>query len=170
MLCKVISTKSVFGGKADIQELVLANKEEPQFLYRIVGEITGFVTGESKFKRVDKETGEVTVQEWTKFAGDFVAINRNGREFEAVICFLPEYVGGPIRAAIAAEPGNAVQIGFDIYATYSEQSATSYEFVAQPLRGDTEESKVQKMLSTMPALPGGIKAPMLTDNSKKGKK
>lgn len=169
MLCKVINTKSVFGGKADIQELVLANKTEPQFLYRIVGEITGFVTGESKFKRVDPETGEISEQVWTKFAGDFVAINRKGGQFEAVICFLPDYIGGPITAAIRAEPGNAVQIGFDVYATFSEKSATSYEFIAQPLRGEGETSKVQSMLAAMPALPGGISAPQLTHNKKKDK-
>lgn len=167
MLCKVINTKSVFGGKADIQELVLKDKEEAQFLYRIVGEITGFVEGESKFQRVDTETGEVSAQKWTKFAGDFIAINRKGQSFEAVITFLPEYIGGPIKAAIAADQGNAVQIGFDIYASFSEKSATSYEFIAQPLQG--EDSKAKQMAASMPALPGGVRMLSLEDGSKKKK-
>lgn len=157
MLCKVIDTKSVFGGKADIQELVLANKDEPQFLYRIVGAITGFVDGESKFKRVDIDTGEVTQRKWTKFAGDFVAISRKNNQYEAVICFLPDYIGGPIKAGIAAEPGNEIQIGFDVYAVYSEKSATSYEFIAQPMRSSDEPSRVEKMLENMPALPSAPK-------------
>lgn len=167
MLCKVINTKSVFGGKADIQELVLANKDAPQFLFRIVGAITGFVTGESKFKRIDTETGEVSPQQWTKFAGDFVAINRKGYQFEAVIAFLPEYIGGPIKAGIAAEPGNEVQIGFDIYAMYSEKSATSYEFIAQPMRSTDEPSRVEKMLENMPALPGAPKRAALAKPKEK---
>lgn len=167
MLCKVINTKSVFGGKADIQELVLANKDTPQFLYRIVGAITGYVTGESKFKRVDTETGEVTPQQWTKFAGDFVAINRKGNQYEAVISFLPDYIGGPIKTGIAAEPGNEVQIGFDIYAMYSEKSATSYEFIAQPMRATDEPSRVEKMLENMPALPGAPKRAALAKPDKK---
>lgn len=168
MLTKVINTKSVFGNKADIQAMVIAeeNRKEPQFLYRIVGAITGFVEGESKFERVDKETGEVSKQKWTKFAGDFVAINRKNMQFEAVICFLPEYIGGPIKAAIIAEPGNEVQIGFDIYAMYSEASATSYEFIAQPMRNTEEPSRVEKMLEAMPALPGAPKQARL-ENKKK---
>lgn len=167
MLTKQISTRTVFGSKADIQKLVLDDQKEPQFLYRIVGEITGFVTGQSKHDRIDKETGEISKQEWTKFAGDFVAINRDSRQYEAVICFLPDYIGGPLRNAIAAEPGNAVQIGFDIYAMYSEKSATSYEFIAQPMRGANETSKVENMLASMPALPSAVKAPAL--EHKKGK-
>lgn len=167
MLTKVISTKTVFGGKADIQELVLAKKDEPQFLYRIVGAITGYVTGESKFKRVDTETGEVTPQTWTKFAGDFVAINRKNQQFEAVICFLPDYIGGPIKAGIAAEPGNEVQIGFDIYTMFSDKSATSYEFIAQPMRSSDEPSRVEKMLENMPALPGAPKQARIAAPAKK---
>ncbi len=166
MLCKVISTKSVFGSKADIQKLVLDNQKDAQFLYRIMGEITGYVTGESKFTRTDPETGEVSHQQWTKFAGDFVAINRDGKQFEAVICFLPDYIGGPLKEAIRNEPGNAVQIGFDIYATYAEKSATSYEFIAQPLRSTDEPSKLEKMMGSMPALPGPSGAKQIT-NSKK---
>lgn len=169
MLCKVISTKTVFGGKVDIQELVLANKGEPQFLYRIVGAITGYVTGESKFKKVDPETGEVTLQEWTKFAGEFVAINRKNNQFEAVICFLPDYIGGPIKAGIAHEPGNEVQIGFDIYAMFSEKSPTSYEFIAQPMRATDEPSRVEKMLENMPALPGAPKRTAISAPKSKDK-
>lgn len=158
MLCKVISTKTVFGTKADIQKLVLADQKEPQFLYRLVGELTGYVTGDSKFTRTDPETGEVTTQQWTKFAGDFIAINRNENQFESVICFLPDYIGGPIRNAIAAEPGNAVQIGFDIFALFSEKSATSYEFIAQPLRDTSQTSRAESLLLAAPPIPGSQKA------------
>jgi hypothetical protein len=157
MLCKVINTKSVFGNKADVQKLVLEDQKEPQFLYRICGEITGYVTGQSRFTRTNEETGEVTNSEWTKFAGDFIAINRDGRQFESVICFLPDYIGGPLKEAIKNEPGNAVQIGFDVFAMYSEKSATSYEFIAQPMRGGDEKSKAEQMLAAMPALPNAPK-------------
>lgn len=167
MLTKQITTRSVFGGKADIQKLVLEDQKEPQFLYRIIGEITGFVTGQSKFTRTDTETGEVTPQEWTKFAGDFIAISRTGKQYESVITFLPDYIGGPLRNAIAAEPGNAVQIGFDVFAMFSEKSATSYEFIAQPLRDQSAQEKVQQMMAQMPALPGGVKVQAL--EHKKGK-
>lgn len=167
MLCKVISTKTVFGNKADVQALVIpeANRGEPQFLYRIVGVITGYVVGTSKFTRTDKETGEVVPVEWTKFAGEFVAINRKGTQYESVICFLPDYIGGPLRQA-ASEQGAEINIGFDIYAQYSEQSATSYEFIAQPMRSESEQSRVETMMANMPALPGGVKAPQLTGPKK----
>lgn len=167
MLCKVINTKSVFGGKADIQKLVLEDQKEPQFLYRIIGEISGFVTGKSKFTRTDTETGEVMDQLWTKFAGDFVAINRGGRQFESVICYLPDYIGGPLRNAIEHEPGNAVQIGFDVFAMFSEKSATSYEFIAQPLRDQSAQEKVASMLAGMSPLPGGVKMQALEHKKQK---
>jgi len=159
MLVKVINTKSVFGNKADIQTLVLPeeNRKEPQFLFRVFGQITGYIQGPSKFERKDEETGELTRGTWTKFAGDFVAINRNGRSFESVICFLPDYVGGPMMQGIKDAPGNAVEFAFDIFASYSEKSATSYEFIAQPLRNEGEQSATEKMLEHMPAMPSGAK-------------
>lgn len=160
MLCKVINTKSVFGSKADVQTLVLPeeNRKTPQFLFRVMGQITGYVQGPSKFKRTDAETGEVSEQMWTKFAGDFYAVNRDGREYESAICFLPDYVGGPMMQAIKDDQEhNAVDFAFDIYAAYSDKSATSYEFIAQPLRRDTGPSAIERMQENLPALPGATK-------------
>jgi len=167
MLCKVISTKSVFGNKADIQKLVLDNQKEPQFLYRVWGVMTGYVTGQSKFTRTDPETGEVSNVEWTKFAGDFAAANNRGQLFESAICFIPDYVSGPLRQGLESEQGTEVQFGFDIFAVYSEKSATSYEFVAQPLRDNSVENRLTAMANNMPALPNGAKLPALENKKQK---
>lgn len=157
MLCKQISTKTVFGSKADVQTLVLpeANRKQPQFLYRVFGQITGYVEGKSKFDRKDADTGEVSDSMWTKFAGDFFAVNRDKAEFEAAICFLPEYVGGPMKRAIEMDQDhNAVEFAFDIFAVYSEKSGTSYEYIAQPLRRDDKPSAIERMQALLPPVPG----------------
>lgn len=166
MLIKQISTRTVFGDKADIQRLVLADEKASHFLYRIVGKAEGYMIGKGRHKREDRETGELVDTFWTKFAGDFLAVNARGEEFESAICFLPEYVAGPIANALKEDEDASVAIKFDIYATYNKQSATSYEFVAQPLRSG--EAAARAMLDQLPALPIGTKVPALKGPKKKG--
>jgi hypothetical protein len=152
-LLKVISTKTVFGSKADIQKLVLADEKGNHLLYRVFGEITGFVIGDSKFKRVDAETGEATISQWTKFAGDFCAINADGEVFDSAICFLPDYVGGPMVNSLREHGNNSIVFGFDIYAKFNATSATSYEFIAVPLKNSNEPSATDKMRAALPPMP-----------------
>jgi hypothetical protein len=151
MLCKTINTRSVFGGKDRILETVMSDKKREHFLYRVFGEIDGFSTGKGRFKRIDKETGEATDTYWTKFSGDFRAINAEGEIYEASTSFLPAYLTDPIKGRI--EHGETVTFAFDMFAIYSEPSATSYEYVARVVKQDGEESRVTAMQAAMPALP-----------------
>jgi hypothetical protein len=151
MLIKAISTRTVGFEKADVQKMVLADEKASHFLYRVVGEADACVTGNSKFKRVDSETGEAVPSTWTKFSGEFMARNSKGEEYESAIAFLPNYVSGPLAAAIS--DGQVVQFAFDIFAVYNKQSATSYEYVAQPLRSAGGESRVAARMEGLGQLP-----------------
>lgn len=168
MLIKQISTRTVFGEKADIQRLVLSDDHQSHFLYRIVGRAEGFMIGKGRHQRIDKETGEAVDTFWTKFAGDFVAINARGEEFESAIAFLPEYVSGPIANSLKEDPDAVADVKFDIYARYNKQSATSYEFVAQPLRSG--QAAARALMIDLPALPSAPQMPALNAPVKKGKK
>lgn len=168
MLIKQISTRTVFGEKADIQRLVLSDEHQSHFLYRLIGRAEGFMIGKGRHQRVDKETGEAVDTFWTKFAGDFLAINARNEEFESAICFLPEYVSGPIANSLKDDPDAVADIKFDIYARYNKQSPTSYEFVAQPIR--TGQAAARALMVDLPALPNATKLAALNAPDKKNKK
>jgi hypothetical protein len=137
--------------KADVQKLVLSDEGKSHFLYRIAGEADACVTGKSKFTQTDQETGEVTKSSWTKFSGEFIGMNNRNEQFESAIAFLPNYVAGPAAAAITN--GEVISFAFDIYAVYNKNSATSYEYVAQPLRSADGESRVAARLAGLGLLP-----------------
>lgn len=153
MLCKVISTKSVYGDKEKILELVMTDKEREHFIYRVFGAIEAHQIGKGKHKRVDKDTGEAVDTFWTKFYGEFYAVNEAGREFEAATMFLPDYVSGQFVTQLSDNETHAIEFAYDVFAVYSKESITSYEFVAQPVKRGTEESAAQKLAAQLPALP-----------------
>lgn len=153
MLTKVISTKTVFGDKEKILKLVMTDEKREHFLYRAFGVIEASQTGKGRHKRIDKESGEAVDTYWTKFFGEFYAVNSAGNEFEASSCFLPEYVTGGFTARL--DQGiTDIRFAFDIFAVYNKDSITSYEFVAMPVKPEGEESKIAAMAANMPALPG----------------
>lgn len=168
MLIKVISTRTVYGDKAELQRLVLSDEKGSHFIYRVFGEIQGYMQGQGRHKRIDKETGEVHDTVWTKFSGDFMAISAAQEEFESATCFLPEYVAGPLMQALKDDRESTIEMGFDIYVKYAKDSATSYEFIAQPMRREGEISKARAMATHMAPLPN-LAAKALEDHSKKGK-
>lgn len=155
VLVKQISTRSVFGTKADLQKLVLGDQENPHFLYRVLGEMEGYVTGKGRFKRIDKETGEATDTSWTKFAGEFVAILADGTQFISSLAFLPDYISGPFRQRLENDPDAFLTFAFDIYAKFNEQSATSYEFIALPVRDASKPSQLDTLVKKLPPMPKG---------------
>jgi hypothetical protein len=165
-LAKQLSTRTVFGTKADIQKLVLADEAANHFLYRIFGEITGYVQGKGRHKRIDKETGEAQDTFWTKFAGEFIAVRGDNEEFMSSLCFLPDYIAGPYRQRLENDGEAEIPFAFDIYAKFSKDSATSYEYIAVPVRPTGEESKLAKMVKAMPQLPRP--GQLLIDGTKKG--
>lgn len=166
-LLKKLSTKTVFGGKAKIQQLVLGDAEKPgnkplHFLYRVYGEARGFVSGSSRFSDRDEPS------EWHALAGEFEAVNADGEVFNGSICFLPAYVTGPIIEALKGEDAKAVQFGFDISAQYDDKAATSYIYLAEMLRKAGETSPLQSMRDGFKALPGTKAAPQI-EGPKEGK-
>lgn len=161
MLIKTIDTKALGYSKADLQKLVLSDQKASHFIYRVAGEADAFVRGQSnKYKRVDSETGEATPSSWIKFSGEFIAMTKTD-QYESAIAFLPGYVSGPIANAI--EQGQVVSFAFDVYVVYDEKSATSYQYVAQPLRSKEGENRVAQRLAELPPIPG---APALTHKKK----
>lgn len=166
-LLKRISTRSVYGSKEDIQRLVLSDEKKNHPLYRIYGYATGYVTGKSKFKNADG----TDQPDWQCIAGDFEAINTEGEVFNAAMCFLPNYITGPIVQALKDNQDiEQVEIAFDIVAQYDKQSATSYTYLAQQVRRPGEVSQLEALrgkLDDAPALgaPEGRKA--LADGTKK---
>lgn len=161
-LVKKISTRTVFGTKADVQKLVLEDQKSNHFLYRVYGEARGFVTGTSKFSDKDEPS------EWQALAGEFEAVNNDGEVFDAAVCFLPAYVIGPIVERLKQEGVENVTFGFDIYAQYDEKAATSYIYLCEPLRRAGEEAAIDKMREGLKPLPG--KANPQIEHKKGGKK
>lgn len=171
MLCKQISTKTVFGDKEKILETVMKDKNREHFLYRVFGVIEANQVGKGRHKRIDKETGEAVDTFWTKFFGEFFAVNAEQAQYEASACFLPEYVSAGFSARL--ESGlTDLTFAYDIFAVYNKDSITSYEFIAMPVKREGEVSKLQSLMSgDMPALPtSGRKAVAMIeakDNKKK---
>lgn len=159
-LLKKISTRTVFGAKADVQKLVLDDQNSNHLLYRVYGEARGFVSGSSKFADKDEASG------WQALAGEFEAVNRNGEVFNAAICFLPAYVIGPIVEKLKDDSDAIVTFGFDIYAKYDEKAATSYVYLAEPLRRKGETSPLDLMREGFKPLLGKD-APRLEHKGKK---
>jgi hypothetical protein len=163
-LVKMLSTRTVFGTKADIQKLVLADETANIFLYRIYGEISGYVQGKGRFRRIDKETGEVQDTFWTKFAGEFVAQKNDGSVMISSLCFLPDYVAGPYRQRLENDPDSELTFAYDIYAKFSKDSATSYEYIAVPVRTAAQSNRLAEMIKALPALPAPGKVTLIEGN------
>jgi hypothetical protein len=154
-LVKVISTKTVFGDKERILETVMKDKAREHFLYRVFGAIDASMTGKGRHQRVNRETNQAEDTFWTKFYGEFYAVNSDKGEYESATLFLPEYVSGQFKSQL--ENGvTGITFAYDIFAVYNKDSITSYEFIAQPVKSG-EESKVLGMASAFPALPNEAK-------------
>lgn len=144
MLTKVISNKTVFGDKEKVLETVMKDKSTEHFMYRVFGRIEGHEIGRGKHMRVNTETGEAEATTWTKFFGEFYAKNADGGDFEGATCFLPNYVSGQFVTALS-DGGLGIEFGYDIYCIYDKASATSYGYLAQPIKGGEEKERSEAM-------------------------
>lgn len=152
MLLKVMSTKTVFGDKEKILKTVMQDDKREHLLYRVYGVIEGHAIGKGKHKRIDKETGEAVDTFWTKFFGDFEAVNASdGEVFNSAVCFLPDYVSGQFVTALAGEGEMSITFAYDIYARYNKDAITSYEFIASPVKRADEKDKLAEMRAALPA-------------------
>lgn len=161
MLVKVITTKTVFGDKEKVLETVMKDKTREHFLYRVFGVIDAKQEGETaRFQRLNKDTNAMEPSEWTKLFGDFAAINADNETFEGAALFLPGYVTGQFSEQL--ESGAlGIHFAFDVFARYNKDVATSYEYIAAPVKRAGQESPLAKMASELAALPGGKAMPTI---------
>lgn len=152
MLVKVISTKTVFGDKGKILKTVMENQKTEHFLYRVFGEIEAQQTGKGRHKRVDRESGESVDTFWTKFFGEFYAMNSDSEEFEGATVFLPEYISGQFKSQLDSGV-TGITFAYDVFAVYSEGSITSYEFIAKPVKQSAEPTAAEQMKVALLAAP-----------------
>ena len=142
--------------KPVLQKLVLSDQESKHFLVRF----TGAASAVRPYK--DKESGE------TRFGlmGQFQGRTADGQEQNGSVLYLPSYVNDLVVAALSmGDDVVAVRIAFDVYATYSEKSATSYTFIANDLLNSSlagvEEvnEQVRSMAMPGPAVKLALSAP-----------
>lgn len=138
--------------KPTLQKLVLTDQTTKHFLARF----TGVANAVRPYK--DKETGE------TRFGlmGQFEGVDGDGVTLSAAVLYLPSYINDLIVAALSTgEDVVGVRIAYDIYAEYSEKSATSYTFVGRDLL-NTQLAGVEEVKEQIKALPmpsgGSVKA------------
>lgn len=169
MLLKVISNKTMGFDKERVLEMVMSDKGKEHFLYRIGGVIEGHAIGQSaKIMRANHETGQAEPSQWVKFFGDFVAMKGPSEVYEATTCFLPAYVNANF-VSMLKDDGLGIEFKYDIFAIYSKNAATSYEYLAVPVRKAGEERRATAIMADLPALPGTPAQPAI-EGPKQGKK
>lgn len=141
-LIRKISTRTVFGSKSDVLELVFKDKTKDHALYVVGGIVTGTKRGDAKIE------GEQDKRPWVALTGRFKAINVRGDVFNSAVLFLPLYLVESVEQALAIEGGgeNIVHIKYGIFARFDEQSATSYVYGATSLIPVDAEDPLEKLV------------------------
>lgn len=164
-LLRKISTRTVFGAKSDVLELCFTDKTTQHLLYRVAGYCTSTRTGQTDEDRLGDDKKRDTRRDWTCLIGEFNAINAvTGEVFSSGQCFLPDYLTATVVGKLAGET-EKVFFAFDIFAKFDKDSATSYVYIAVPVRPATEEksaldtymeglAKLPSPASNAPALSG----------------
>lgn len=145
-LLRKISTRTVYGSKADIQALVLADRTKSHPLFRVIGFCNGSRTGATK--DINEETGGpnardvkpktiapdgTPMRDWTALLGGFEATNlKTNEKYRSGVCFLPNYVIDSILGQLGSGV-ESVKFAFDVAARFDEGSATSYIYEATSL-------------------------------------
>lgn len=129
-----ISTRTVFGAKGDLLELIMKNKEDRHAVMRVVGRATD--TKKGKGRRVDDDDIAATSETradakdapWKGLVGEFIATNlQTGEQFYSGVAFFPEFALDMVAGKLGGDIDN-VEFGVDIYARYDETSATAYVY------------------------------------------
>lgn len=144
---KQISAKSMGFDKETLLDMVVGDKTVDHFLYRVVGVATALKPYKSRQKNDDGEL-------MTGFGllGSFEATSVNGEVRKGSKLFLPNYVQDMIIAILSMPDVEGAKIGFDIYARYDRDSATSYIFIARDLLNESAQS-VDEVKMEIKALP-----------------
>jgi hypothetical protein len=166
MLVRKISTRTVFGSVADIQELVLPkeNRDKVIPLFRVWGLCTGTRKGQMSDEQIAKQqqqnpqSGGNAKRDWTALLGSFTAINlKTGERFTSGVLFLPDYVADLVAGKLfVTEDGDTppVEFAFDVGAQFKEGNPTSYEYVAAELLETGENDPLALMEKSLPQIAG----------------
>lgn len=127
-LLKKLTVRTFIGGKADILAYAMTGRKDKESegsevpLIRILGNVTGYKSGESDFGS------------YVEMRGEFHATNlQTGEILESVSkCILPSVVGDSVAAAIHGG-AEAVEFAVELDVRFSEKAATMYEFSARTL-------------------------------------
>lgn len=142
-LLRKISTATVFGGKGNVLDIVMKDRNTAHPLYRVVGIANGTREGKSKFDdRPD-------AQDWRALLGQFEATNLiTGEVYRSGVCFMPGYVVDTVAGQFGGDVEN-IKFAFDIAAKYAEKSATSYEYFASPLIEPAEGDPLSSLSASL---------------------
>lgn len=144
-----LSVKSFGWDKEVVLEAVIKDKENDIFLVRFGGVATGL----RKYKvpeKMIKDDGETS---GFGLSGQFKGIGSDGQEKVGSVLYLPKYVHEMVEAALTmGDDVVGVRIGFDIYARYDNNSATSYVYVARDILNEGNAS-VDAVMETIMSLP-----------------
>lgn len=142
-----ITVKNVFGSKGEILKLVMGDQDESHLLMRVAGIAT------------ETFSGEGDLGPYVGLKGQFMATNMvTGARFRSGKCFLPATAVDLISGAVSANPGGAVQFGFDVLAHYDESAATSYVYDVVPLM-DIAENDPLAQLAAQVGVMAALEAP-----------
>mgnify|MGYP001459948682 CR=1 FL=1 len=134
--------------KLTIQGLVASNREADHFLARFVGVVTSL----KPYKiREGERAGEVAYG----LMGQFEGTANDGTVLKGSVLYLPGYANDMVIAAMqsgGAEDVVSVRIGFDVYARFDADAATSYVFTVRDLL-NTQQTGVEEVKAQIQALP-----------------
>lgn len=139
-LLRRIDRASVIGDKGAILDIVISNKNQTHFLYRVGGIVIGQVSGTKK-----QADGKDTI--WTKLIGRFRAINHKGNAFAAAAAFLPPDLTAVLLATMEKSDADQVYFFYDVYARYDATLATSYGYICEAVRDTTVEDPLDILFS-----------------------
>ncbi len=155
-LARKLSLNGLGWDKPTILKLVLDDPKSEHHLARVVGVATA--PKPYKIKEGDR-AGETAYGLMGQFEG---TNSHTGETINSAVCFLPEYAADMVLGALASSDDvMSVKIAFDIYAIYSEKSATSYEFGVRDLltQGSASVDEVKAEIQALPMPPKTLALP-----------
>lgn len=168
-ILRKLTIATAFGDKIAVLNAALTGRDggatgtapegKPVDILAVVGQVHSIKPGSVKRAMPD---GTELVSEYVKLRGTFEATNLvTGEVFPDVgECILPNFVAGPIAAAINAG-AKAADFAVKLQARFKITAATSYEFVAESLLPVETSNAVNSIKSRLLAL--GVEVPkMLT--------
>ena len=149
MPLKKITVKTVFGDKGDILEKVMSDKTIKHPLIRVMGYCTSVRHSTSREKSQDGEFIKST-----GLVGEIEAVNlETGEAFISGVCWLPQLAIDLVAGKLEGdEEISRVGFAFDISAKFSLDSATSYEYIVEPLLEIKESDAMSELKKALPSI------------------